>query len=125
MPASLELWVIPGGKGTGTLAVSRTHSTPIRQDRNECEAFSPPSLSHRTPGLLPAEHLKNPANTLRPSARVTRAAFAVFDPSWPYRPPMVIIFPVFREFLVQPSLIRAVGIRGLDHPPDFLAGRTR
>src|SRR5688572_1057757 len=50
-----------------------------------------------------------PANTLRPSERLTRAAFAVFDPSLALNASTVTASPGFNEFLVQPRRIKPLG----------------
>src|SRR6185295_12450605 len=49
---------------------------------------------------------EEPANTLRPSASVMRAAFAVFDPSLARYASTVIRSPGLSEFFVQPSRMR-------------------
>ena len=58
---------------------------------------------------MPAGVPEEPANTVRPSASVIRAALAVFEPSLARYASTVISSPGFRERLLQPSRIRPFG----------------
>src|SRR6185295_9636211 len=60
---------------------------------------------HGVPAGVPAE----PANTLRPSGSVIRAAFAVFDPSLARNASTVMASPAFRDRLLHPSRMRPFG----------------
>src|SRR5512138_2187840 len=73
---------------------------------HQCPGGARHATAHGVPDGVPDE----PANILRPSASVTVAAFAVFDPSLARNASTVISSPNFNDRLLQPSRIRPFGL---------------